>query len=63
MKRFPQMDLMMAETLVHAEQNGLLDTIDLEVRDGSSETIVPGGVVVSEEKSTEDAKCEDTSLN
>jgi hypothetical protein len=65
MERFPQMDLMMAETLIHAEKSGLLDTDFQECK--PQDLVVTEGVVVttSEEKSSPitKASCEDSSPN
>ena len=68
MERFPQMDLMMAETLIHAEKSGLLDTDFQECSKIATQELVVEGVVVSrsEEKSSgpiTKAACEDSSPN
>ena len=71
MERFPQMDLMMAETLIHAEKRGLLDTDFQECKIATQDLVVEGVVVTrsfshSEEKSSgpiTKAACEDSSPN
>lgn len=45
MERFPQMDLMMAETLIHAEKRGLLDTDFQECKIATQDLVVEGVVV------------------
>jgi hypothetical protein len=51
MERFPTMDLMMAETILHAEKSGLLDKIDLEEVGSNDvpkkEIVVTDGIVVT----------------
>ena len=55
MERFPTMDLMMAETIIHAEKSGLLDKIDLEEVGSNDvpkkEIVVENIVICSAEKS------------
>ena len=48
MERFPQMDLMMAETLIHAEKRGLLDTDFQECSKIATQELVVEGVVVTQ---------------
>jgi hypothetical protein len=48
MERFPQMDLMMAETILHAEKTGLLDKIELvrSSNESNEEIVVTNGIVI-----------------